>query len=153
MPHWAEGPAHDSINQTGGSIGIGIPLAVGAAVACPDAKVLCTSSDGSSMYCIQALWTMARENLNVLTVIIDNGAYAILQGEMTRMADAPMGHAATEMFDLTRPALNFVEIAEGMGVPASMAKTAEEFHEQAAQAMAMDGPFLIHMCVDGSEFL
>jgi len=153
MPHWAEGPAHDSINQTGGSIGIGIPLAVGAAVACPDAKVLCTSSDGSSMYCIQALWTMARENLNVLTVIIDNGAYAILQGEMTRMADAPMGKAATEMFDLRRPALNFVEIAEGMGVPASMAKTAEEFHEQAAQAMAMDGPFLIHMCVDGSEFL
>lgn len=150
---WYEAPAHDSINQTGGSIGIGIPLAVGAAVACPDAKVICTSSDGSSMYCIQALWTIARENLNVLTIIIDNGAYAILQGEMTRMANAPMGNAAADMFDLTRPALNFVELAHGMGVSATMARTAEEFHEQCEDAMAVDGPRLIHMCVDGSHFL
>ena len=96
---------------------------------------------------------MARENLNVLTVIIDNGAYAILQGEMTRMANAPMGNAATDMFDLTRPALNLVDMAHSMGVPATMAKTAEEFHEQCEAAMVVDGPRLIHMCVDGSHFL
>ena len=96
---------------------------------------------------------MARENLNILTVIIDNGAYAILQGEMTRMANAPMGNAATDMFDLTRPALNFVELARGMGVPATMARTAEEFHDQCESAMAIEGPALIHMCTNGSHFL
>ena len=105
------------------------------------------------MYCIQALWSMARENLNILTIIIDNGAYAILQGEMTRMANAPLGNAAQDMFDLTRPALNFVDLARGMGVQATMAKTAEEFHDQCKSAMAIDGPSLIHMCTTGSHFL
>ena len=153
MPHWGEGPAHDVLKQTGGAIGIGLTLALGSAIACPEAKVVCCSADGSTMYCIQSLWTMARENCNILIVIIDNGAYAILQGEMSRMAAAPMGLAATNVFDLTRPALNFVHISEGMGVPATMATTAEEFHEQVADAMATEGPRLIHMCISGSNFL
>ena len=132
-------------------------------------------ADALRRYCVQSLWTMSRENLNVLIVIIDNGAYAILQGEMSRMASAPMGPAATDVFDITRPAIDFVKISEGaplvprlarrwlsrilvcvhagMGVPATIATTAEEFHEQVAVAMAVTGPRLIQMCISGSSFL
>jgi acetolactate synthase-1/2/3 large subunit len=127
----------------GGSIGIGMPLAVGAAVACPDRPVLNLEGDGSAMYTIQALWTQAREQLDVTTVICDNSAYAILAGELENVGAASGGERAGKLLDLGSPALDFVALATGMGVPATRATTAEELAEQFRTALAEPGPHLI----------
>ncbi|GAA3051327.1 acetolactate synthase large subunit [Actinokineospora globicatena] len=143
----AGGPRHDVLTLTGGAIGQGLPVAVGAAVARPDRPVICLQADGSAMYTISALWTMARENLNVTTVILNNRAYAILRMELTRVGAEAAGPKAKALLDLAAPDLDFARIAEGMGVPATRATTAEELAEQFAAALAEPGPHLIDAIV------
>ena len=138
----AAAPAHDWLTVTGGSIGFGLPAATGAAVACPDRPVLCLDGDGSAMYTIQSLWTQARESLNVVNVIVANRSYAILDFEMTRMG-AVGGRAAGELFDIGRPALDFVGVAASMGVPGRRVDDAASLTEALREAFAEPGPRLI----------
>ncbi|OIN78442.1 acetolactate synthase large subunit [Mycobacterium malmoense] len=144
----AGAPAHDWLTLTGGAIGYGIPAAVGAAVAAPDRPVLCLESDGSAMYTISGLWTQARENLNVTTVLYDNGAYDILRVELARVgAGSSPGPKALNLLDLSRPTMDFVKIAEGMGVSARRTTTAEELADALRAAFAEPGPHLIDAVV------
>lgn len=141
-------PAHDWLTLTGGAIGYAIPTAVGAAVAAPDRPVLCLESDGSAMYTISGLWTQARENLNVTTVIYDNSAYDILWVELQRIGVRSVpGPKVLDLLDLSRPTMDFVKIAEGMGVPARRVTTAEEFGDALRAAFAEPGPHLIDAVV------
>jgi acetolactate synthase-1/2/3 large subunit len=138
----ASGPRHDWLNVTGGAIGIGLPLAVGAAVAAPDRKVVGLQADGSSMYTIQALWTHARERLDTTTVIFNNRQYSILRSELKRVGAAE-GPKALDLLDLSRPDIDFTAIAQGLGVAAERATTAEEFTAALERALADDGPRLV----------
>ena len=139
----AGAPPHDWLTLTGGAIGQGLPVATGAAVACPDRKVLCLEADGSAMYTIQALWTQAREGLDVTTVIFNNRSYAILNLELSRVGAEAPGPKALDMLDLSRPDLDFVALANGMGVPAARATTAEELVTALERGLAEPGPFLV----------
>ncbi|MEU5993230.1 acetolactate synthase large subunit [Spirillospora sp. NPDC047418] len=147
----AGAPPHDWLSLTGGAIGQGLPVATGAAVACPDRPVVCLEADGSAMYTLSALWTQAREGLDVTTVVFNNGSYAILSMETTRVGAVPAppeaGTITRDMVDLSRPALDFVAMASGMGVPASRAHTAEELADQFGKALAEPGPHLIEAVV------
>ena len=143
--HTAQAAPHDHLALTGGSIGQGIPVGTGAAVACPDRKVVCLQGDGGGMYTLQALWTQARERLDVTTVIYANRSYAILNVEMMRVGAENPGPKALAMFDLRNPELNWVSLAQGMGVEASRAETAEEFAAQFSSAMRGNGPRLIEV--------
>ncbi len=136
---------HDWLNQTGGSIGWGLPAAVGAALACPERKVMCLEGDGSAMYTIQALWTMAREHLDVTVVVFNNGKYSILELEFLRTGarGGKPGPKAASSLDIGNPALDFVAMARGMGVSASCATTAEEFNRELENALGTRGPHLI----------
>ena len=138
----AAGPRHDWLNVTGGAIGIGLPLAVGAAVAAPDRKVIGLQADGSSMYTIQALWTHARERLDTTTIIFNNRQYGILRSELKRVGAAE-GPKALDLLDLSRPDIDFTAIARGLGVEAERATTAEEFTAALERALADDGPRLV----------
>ena len=140
-------PRHDVLTLTGGAIGQGLPVAVGAAIACPDRPVVCLQSDGSAMYTISALWTMARENLDITTILLNNRAYAILRVELTRVGAEGAGPKANSLLDLSTPDMDFVAIATGMGVPATRARTAEELAEQFQRALAEPGPHLIEAMV------
>ncbi|MFR0354255.1 acetolactate synthase large subunit [Streptomyces sediminimaris] len=146
-PATAGAPPHDWLTLTGGAIGQGLPLAAGAAIACPDRPVLCLEADGSAMYTLQALWTMAREGLDVTVVVLANRSYSVLEMEFERLVPdrdpADHGRARRDLLDLSRPALDFVRLAEGMGVPASCATTAEDFTAGLAEALAEPGPHLI----------
>ena len=126
-----------------GAIGQGLPVATGAAVACPDRPVLCLEADGSAMYSLTALWTHAREQLNVTTVILNNRSYAILRMELQRVGAAETGGRAGALLDLSRPDLDFVALATGMGVPATRATTCDQLAEQLRAAFAEPGPHLI----------
>ncbi|MFZ4669837.1 MAG: acetolactate synthase large subunit [Microthrixaceae bacterium] len=137
----AGAPRHDWLCLTGGSIGYGLPAATGAAIAVPDRKVLSFEADGSAMYTAQALWTQAREGLDVTTVILNNGSYAVLNMELDRVGAGTAGPRAKEMLDI--PGLDFVSLANGMGVPATRATTAEEFTTQLEAALATEGPSLV----------
>jgi len=139
----AGAPPHDWLTLTGGAIGQGLPAATGAAMACPDRKVVCLEADGSAMYTFQSLWTQAREGLDVTTVIFNNRSYAILNLELRRVGVESPGPKALDMLDLTRPDLDFVSIARGMGVEAARAETAEEFTGQLQRGLASPGPYLI----------
>jgi acetolactate synthase-1/2/3 large subunit len=143
----AGAPAHDVLTLTGGAIGQGLPAAVGAAVACPDRPVICVEADGSAMYTMSALWTQARENLDVTTIVLANSAYAILRMELQRVGAEPGGRKAADLLDLSRPNLDFVALATGMGVPASRATTTEELATQFEKALAEPGPHLIEAIV------
>ncbi|WP_460444080.1 acetolactate synthase large subunit, partial [Amycolatopsis cihanbeyliensis] len=143
----AGAPRHDVLTLTGGAIGQGMPVAVGAAIAAPDRPVINLQADGSALYTVSALWTQARENLNVTTVLLNNRAYAILRMELQRVGAESSGPKASELFDLSHPDLDFVRIAEGMGVPAGRASTAEELAEQFSRALAEPGPHLIDALV------
>jgi acetolactate synthase-1/2/3 large subunit len=136
-------PRHDVLTLTGGAIGQGLPVALGAAVAAPDRPVIALQSDGSAAYTISALWTMARENLNVTVVLLNNNAYAILRLELSRVGAEPAGPKANDLLDLSRPNMDFAKIAEGFGVPATVATTCEELAEQFRNALAAPGPHLI----------
>ena len=138
-------PVHDWMYLTGGSIGQALPLATGAAVACPERKVICLSGDGGAMYTIQSLWTQARENLDVTTVIFSNRSYGILNVELFRVGIDKPDPAISELFSLTRPSLNFCDLARGMGVSAHRATTASEFNDQFEKAVNTRGPVLIEV--------
>ncbi len=140
-------PPHDWLMLTGGAIGLGLPLALGASIACPDRKVIALQADGSAMYTVQALWTMARENTDVTVVIMNNRSYAILNIELARVGAGLPTPKTLSMLDLSRPDIDWVAIAEGMGVPATRATNAEEFHQQFADAMEGEGPCLIEAMV------
>jgi acetolactate synthase-1/2/3 large subunit len=137
---------HDWIQLTGGAIGEGMPLATGAAVACPDRRVVNLQADGSAMYTVQALWTQARERLNVTTVILANRKYAILLGELAGVGANP-GRTALDMMDLGNPDLDWVKIAGGMGVEAARAETMEQFNALFAMANKRSGPFVIELVI------
>jgi acetolactate synthase-1/2/3 large subunit len=139
----AASPPHDVLTLTGGAIGQGLPVAVGAAIAAPARPVVALQSDGSAMYTISALWTMAREQLDITVVILNNRAYAILQLELQRVGATAGGPKAQSLLDLSNPDLDFVAIAEGFGVPANRATTAEELASQFSAALAEAGPHLI----------
>ena len=136
-------PRHDWLTLTGGAIGQGLPSAAGAAIACPERPVIGIQADGSAMYTITALWTYAREQLDITTIICDNRSYAILAGELERVGAASGGQRARQLLELDRPDLDFVALAHGMGVPATRATTAEELADQLRQALAEPGPHLI----------
>ncbi|MGY1710731.1 acetolactate synthase large subunit [Geodermatophilus sp. SYSU D00758] len=142
-------PRHDWLSLTGGAIGDGLPMAVGAAVACPDRPVLAVQADGSAMYTLQALWTMAREQLDVTVVVCDNGSYAILEHELARVGASGGGERAGRLLDLSGPGLDFVALAGGMGVPATRATTAEELADQLRAALAEPGPHLVDAVLPG----
>lgn len=143
-PHMAP---HDHLPLTGGSIGIGIPLAAGAAVACPDRKVMALQADGSGMYTVQGLWTQARENLDVLTIVFSNRGYSILKGEMRNVGVNDFGHNARRMLEIEDPTLDWCSLAKGMGVEAARAETAEEFTKLLDAGLSRRGPYLIEACL------
>jgi len=143
----AGAPRHDWMSLTGGAIGQGMPLATGAAVACPGRRVLSLEADGSAMYTLQSLWTQARESLDVTTVVFSNGSYAILELELMRVGAEASGPLARGMLDLENPSLDFVALARGMGVPATRATTAEEFADQLEASLATPGPSLVEAMI------
>lgn len=148
LPMFTAGaPRHDVLALTGGAIGQALPAAVGAAVACPDRQVLALVGDGSSMYTFQALWTMAREQLNVISIIFNNRSYGILNIELERVGAEKVGPKAKAQLDLNSPGLDFVQLAQGMGVPAVRATTAESFTAALERALATPGPHLIEAVV------
>ncbi len=146
----AGAPRHDLITLTGGAIGQGLPNAVGAAIACPSRPVLALIGDGSSMYTLQALWTMAREQLNVTTVIFNNASYSVLNVELNRVGAEQAGPKAKSQLDLHGPVLNFAQLGQGMGVHSVRAESAEEFTRALEQALATPGPHLIEAMVPPS---
>lgn len=139
----AGAPAHDWLALTGGSIGIGMPLATGAAVACPDRKVINFQADGSGLYTLQALWTQAREGLDVLTVVFVNNAYASLDVELAKVGALDPGQRARDMLELDRPAIDWVALASGFGVEAARADTLERLIDLLRAGLARKGPMLI----------
>jgi acetolactate synthase-1/2/3 large subunit len=141
----ANAPPHDWLTLTGGSIGQGLPLATGAAIACPDRRVLALEADGSALYTIQSLWTQAREQLNVTNVILNNGAYAILRLEMMRAGVNTLSDAANSLFDLRNPAIDFRAIAQAFGVPAQRVATPSALVAALERSFAAAGPSLIEV--------
>jgi acetolactate synthase I/II/III large subunit len=138
-------PPHDWLGNTGGSIGIAMPLAVGAAVACPGRRVLCLTADGSGMYTPQALWTMAREGLNVTTVVFANRDYAVLKREFSYLGVGNPGFRAAAMFEIGRPDLDWVHLAKGMGVPGTRVTTLDAFGKALQAGFEGEGPTLIEV--------
>jgi acetolactate synthase-1/2/3 large subunit len=145
FPPTAAAAPHDWLQNMGGSIGFSTPVATGAAVACPDRKVICMVGDGSAMYTIQSLWTQAREGLNVVTIVFANRIYQILRGEFDGVGAGEPGKRAQDMLKIDRPTLDFVALAKGMGVPAVAVTTADEFNKALADAVAEPGPRLIEV--------
>ncbi|MBS1179403.1 MAG: hypothetical protein H6R06_3815 [Proteobacteria bacterium] len=138
-------PPHDWLTSMGGSIGYGMPVAVGAALACPGRKVVALEGDGSAMYTLQALWTMARESLDVTIVVFANRAYQILRGEFANVGAGAPGRRATDMLTLDRPVLDWCALARGHGVEAGQAADLETFARQLQRGLASAGPYLIEL--------
>ncbi|WP_372783821.1 acetolactate synthase large subunit [Phenylobacterium sp.] len=138
---------HEVLALTGGAIGIGLPLAVGAAVAAPERKVVSLNGDGAAMYTIQALWTLARENLDVTVVVFANNSYRILNIEMARTGAGDAGPQAAKLLGLGDPSIHWVPLANGLGLPAVRCATAEEFETAFAGAMARRGPMFIEAAI------
>src|SRR5438045_5813935 len=145
FPVMAAGAPHDWIQNLGGSIGYSTPVATGAAIACPDRKVICMVGDGSAMYTIQSLWTQARESLNVTTIVFANRIYQILRGEFDGVGAGEPGKRAQDMLKIDRPTLDFVALAKGMGVPGRAVTTADELVTALAEAIPERGPRLIEV--------
>jgi acetolactate synthase-1/2/3 large subunit len=147
-PHLAAAATHDHLPVTGGAIGQGLPVALGAALACPGRKVVALEADGSAMYTMQSLWTMARERLDVTIVILANRRYRILDIEMRRTGAGTVGPRANEMLDLARPEPDWVKLANGFGVEAARSATADEFIRDFGAGMRSPGPRLIEARLD-----
>jgi acetolactate synthase-1/2/3 large subunit len=145
FPPTAAAHPHDWLQNMGGSIGFSPPVATGAAVACPDRKVICMVGDGSAMYTLQALWTQARENLNVTTIVFANRIYQILRGEFDGVGAGEPGWRALDMLKIDRPTLDWVSLAKGMGVAARAVTTADELVSALAEAVPEKGPRLIEV--------
>jgi len=140
---------HDWMMLTGGAIGQGMPLALGAAIAAPDRKVICLSGDGAGMYTNQALWSMAREGADVTTIVFVNHSYRILNIELYRTGAGNPGPTAKDMLSIGGPDIDWVQLSSSMGVPAVEATTAEGFDAALAEAIAAEGPRLIAAVVPG----
>ncbi|VUZ26896.1 Putative acetolactate synthase large subunit IlvX [uncultured Comamonas sp.] len=140
-------PRHDLLTLTGGAIGQGLPNAVGAAMACPERPVIALVGDGTAMYTLQALWSMAREQLDVTAIVFNNASYSVLNVELDRVGAASAGPKAKAQLDLGGPPLNFAQLAQGMGVHAVRAQTAEDFCTALEYALAQPGPHLIEALV------
>jgi acetolactate synthase-1/2/3 large subunit len=138
-------PPHDWLGNTGGSIGIALPLAAGAAMARPDRRVLCLTADGSALYTLQALWTMARESLNVTTVVFANRDYAVLKREFSYLGIGKPGPRALDVFEIGRPDLDWVQLAKGMGVPGTRVSSLEAFGKALRAGLEGEGPSLIEV--------
>ena len=145
FPPTAAAAPHDWLQNMGGSIGFSTPVATGAAVACPDRKVICMVGDGSAMYTLQSLWTQAREGLNVTTIVFANRIYQILRGEFDGVGAGEPGQRAQDMLKIDRPTLDFVALAKGMGVPGRAVTTADELVAALSEAMPEKGPRLIEV--------
>jgi len=137
--------AHDWLKSTGGAIGGGLPLAVGAAVACPTRKVIALTGDGSAMYTLQSLWTMARENLDVTVVVFANRTYKILHGELVNVGVETAGRNAMAMFDMMNPDLDWVALAKGHGVQGERVATMDAFNAAFKKGVTGKGPYLIEV--------
>jgi acetolactate synthase I/II/III large subunit len=148
---WSSAP-HDWLQITGGAIGVGLPLALGASIACPNRKIIDLQADGSGMYTLQALWTMARERCDVLVLLYSNRRYNILLGELKAVGaageDGKPGYNASRMLDLIDPSLDWVLLAKGMGVDAARVETPAQLADLMKSALTKRGPFLIEMAMD-----
>lgn len=138
-------PSHSMLTVAGGSIGYGIPCATGAAIACPDRPVIDLQADGSALYTVQGLWTQAREELNVTTLICSNRSYRILQVELNRAGVTSYGSNTRALTELTNPSIDWVKISQGFGVPGVSVSTAEDLARELGKALAEPGPHLIEM--------
>jgi len=143
FPFSRAAPAHDYLQLTGGALGCGIPMSTGAAIACPDRKVINLEGDGSSLYTIQGLWTQARERLDVLTIVFANRGYQVLKGELQAVGAHTWGERAERMLSIVDPDISWVKLAEGMGVEAAAATTSEELVRLMKHGVSRKGPFLI----------
>jgi len=141
----AAAPPHTYLSLTGGAIGQGLPCATGAAVACPDRRVIAFQADGSAMYTLQALWTQARESLNVTTVLCNNRSYRILQIELARAGVTSPGRKARSLTELSNPDIDWTSLARGMGVAGVRVDTAEALTRELERSLATPGPTLIEM--------
>ena len=138
---------HDWLTSMGGAIGYGLPVAIGAALACPGRKVIALEGDGSAMYTLQSLWTMARESLDVTIVVFANRAYRILRGEFDNVGAGAPGQRATDMLTLDRPALDWRSLARGHGVESGQATSLGEFASELQRGLASEGPYLIEVLI------
>ncbi|HLJ52072.1 MAG TPA: acetolactate synthase large subunit, partial [Rhizomicrobium sp.] len=145
LPPTAGAKPHDWLQNMGGSIGYGTPVATGAAIACPDRRVIALEGDGSAMYTIQSLWTQARESLNITTVIFANRTYEILKGEFTNVEAGKPGQKAVDMLNLDRPTIDWISLAKSMGVPGVSVATAEDFYKALDNANRTAGPSLVEV--------
>jgi acetolactate synthase I/II/III large subunit len=136
---------HDWLQNNGGAIGLGMPLAVGAALACPDRQVLCLTGDGSAMYTTQSLWTMARENLDITVVVMSNRAYQILRAQLPRVGIANPGRRSIDMLTLDRPQIDWVAMAKAHGVEGGKATDLDGFVRQLNRGFSLRGPYLIEL--------
>ena len=143
----AGAPPHDWLSIMGGAIGWGLPAAVGAAIGAPERKVIALEGDGSALYTLQALWTMARENLDVTVIVFANRSYKILHTELANVGAGAPGRRATELLTLDRPDLDWVALAKGHGVEAGRAASLEEFAQQFRRGLARRGPYLVELVI------
>jgi len=141
----AAAPCFSLLTLTGGSIGMGLPLSIGAALACPERPVIDFQADGSAMYTIQALWTQARESLNITTLLCANRSYKIIEAEFKRAQGRPADQEVLSLMELKRPDIDWVGVSQGMGVPAKAVDTAEELADALTRALAEPGPHLIQV--------
>ena len=136
---------HDWLTTMGGSIGFGLPTSVGAAIGAPGRKVITLEGDGSAMYTLQSLWTMAREQLDVTIIVFANRSYNILRGEFNAVGAGAPGQRATDMLTLDRPNLDWLSLARGHGVEAGQATSLDELAAQLKRGLASSGPYLIEL--------
>jgi len=147
FPATAGAPPHTWLNNCGGSIGYGLPAAIGAAIACPDRKVLALIGDGSAMYTVQSIWTMAREHLDITILIFANRSYQILRGELTNVGVQNPGPRAIDMLSLDRPTIDWVAMARSMGAEACRVDDCENLAQALAAGLSSQGPNLIEIMV------
>ncbi len=150
-PVSATAPAHDYLALTGGAIGFGMPCGIGAAIACPDRKVIVLEGDGSGLYTVQALWTQAREQLDIVNLVFNNATYRILQVELMRAGITEPGPQALGLTDLGRPVIDWVRLSEGFGVPAERVEDAESLTHALERAFSERGPRTIEVIVGGGS--
>ncbi|WP_027548067.1 acetolactate synthase large subunit [Bradyrhizobium sp. WSM2254] len=141
---WNSQP-HTWLQNMGGSIGLGMPMATGAAIACPNRPVLNLQADGSAMYAIQSLWTQVREGLNITTVLFNNKSYACLRDELANVGAQNVGRKALDMLDLSRPDIDFTGLAKSMGVAAARVTSMDEFNIELARGLSTPGPYLVEV--------
>ena len=138
---------HTWLSNCGGSIGFALPAATGASIACPDRKVIALEGDGSGMYTLQSLWTIARENLNVTVLIFANQSYRILHGELHNVGVQNPGPSAINMLTLNNPSLDWVSLSKGMGIDAKKVHDTDQLYSVFKDALNLQGPFLIEVMI------